>query len=1295
SVEVNPNGNATSKVGDNRVDYEYDNSGRLIKTVINKFDQNLVTKNYYDSIGNVIKSVDPEGRMVQQFYHPRGWVVAEVDSLGRIVYHEYNELGKEIAVTDPRGVVEESNADFKGTDVEILGTTYRINLDYTTKVEYDSLARQIKATDLMGNMTEIQYNQVGAKLFVTQTPGEYDVNSNPRITEYIYTPQYWVETVITGNRKDLEHTISYEYDKVGNKTKEIYSDIKDQNAGSNYFTYEYDDLNRLEKVIRPDGSSEIYGYDEIGNQTSVINGRNFETIYYYNGLNQLSEVVEPTGSRTYYRYDPNGNLVQKELSNGLITDYVYNDLNLMVEEVRVRAQDVMNYKMAYDGSGNLLTSSDPRGNLTSISYYDNGSIKEQVFYAPVNEESVVIPDLTNVNVETVPIGYSENERISYLYDEVGNILEVQDAVGKVSYTYDRLSQITLETREIDQKTYTSVYEYDFAGNIVSIKYPESDELVEYQYNELNQLKKVEGYLDDLIYDPAGNLNEIHYSKNIITEITPDIMSRPERITVKSEKDSHYALDLNYAYDANGNVNLRNKNIYTYDELDRLKTAEVDGTFLVDAPGRNGYVANDYFVDSTLDYEIQDIKVDFDYAASTVGIQLESIQKVGRIELVPETFENRVSEHGIRIFYRQYTNEGYIELSPDQCVVNKSSTGRLIILLKSTVRAWEIKIHSNYDDRDIETGEIVNVAEFSNDLNKMVRVYGKYDRTKIEYDYDSVGNRTKETYTDLNYHYNVSYSYDYYDGSNRLKSRESQEVRDWISSTDNVDGFMKIGVGDKKGYQYDKAGNMVAKGNSYSFNSNSVDYSDKDGEDVLYWKYGYNAKNRLTDVWKKGEDEGSHISRYGYDYQGLRVRVEEADAVSYHVYNYFGQLIYEKQGDQETFYIYALGRVIAKREGKSGEEEKVYYYHHDNLGSTVLMTDGEGKIVFEQDYAPFGQDLHKAGTYEKPPYDVEAGMKYTGQIADVDTGLYYYNARYYDPEIGRFNREDEYRGDLFRPQSLNPYVYVLNNALKYVDPTGYRFVEIHPSETMNEDSEQKMKIIYSMTQERREELEQYYWFLEDWSHAINVPTLNWFADNAYVENSRDNWGKNTRITEEQIIKQLENYLSDPIFQVLLKKFPKDKRTHVIGFGLAGSYGKVVGAQDGLFVVLDDKGNIGLYNSLELGFYIGLGATGGPRILFSNNALEIYDLPGLAVMSFGFEVGFNKTVDYGYSVAFNGTTAHTSGYSYGSQGFGFVCTAMWNPSWLVFDGNVKDLDFYNFVIQPIFDVIQTEKVIVKYE
>ena len=50
-------------------------------------------------------------------------------------------------------------------------------------------------------------------------------------------------------------------------------------------------------------------------------------------------------------------------------------------------------------------------------------------------------------------------------------------------------------------------------------------------------------------------------------------------------------------------------------------------------------------------------------------------------------------------------------------------------------------------------------------------------------------------------------------------------------------------------------------------------------------------------------------------------------------------------------------------------------------------------------------------------------------------MYYYGARYYDPAIGRFTTRDPKKGDLMNPQSLNPYVYCMNNPMKYIDPDG--------------------------------------------------------------------------------------------------------------------------------------------------------------------------------------------------------------------------------------------------------------------
>jgi RHS repeat-associated protein len=71
---------------------------------------------------------------------------------------------------------------------------------------------------------------------------------------------------------------------------------------------------------------------------------------------------------------------------------------------------------------------------------------------------------------------------------------------------------------------------------------------------------------------------------------------------------------------------------------------------------------------------------------------------------------------------------------------------------------------------------------------------------------------------------------------------------------------------------------------------------------------------------------------------------------------------------------------------------------------------------------------KTTTYENK-------YKFTGKELDESDNLYYYGARYYDPAMGRFISADPVDGDLTNPQSFNKYSYVLNNPLKYVDPTG--------------------------------------------------------------------------------------------------------------------------------------------------------------------------------------------------------------------------------------------------------------------
>jgi len=189
---------------------------------------------------------------------------------------------------------------------------------------------------------------------------------------------------------------------------------------------------------------------------------------------------------------------------------------------------------------------------------------------------------------------------------------------------------------------------------------------------------------------------------------------------------------------------------------------------------------------------------------------------------------------------------------------------------------------------------------------------------------------------------------------------------------------------------------------------------------------YDALDRLTAVM---HDEQT-IGTYSYDGGDQRIKKTEWNEHSQHfettIYVYaFGRVYYERNvtTNTDTLYVYGLTGRIAK---KCGDE--LMYYHTDHLGTTHLLTDSSGTPVTAVDYEPFG-DSDLSGEQER--------YLYTGQEIDA-SGLYYYKARYYDVETGRFLSRDRWTGDHRRPQTLNNYVYCVNNPLKYSDPTGNSF-----------------------------------------------------------------------------------------------------------------------------------------------------------------------------------------------------------------------------------------------------------------
>jgi RHS repeat-associated protein len=161
----------------------------------------------------------------------------------------------------------------------------------------------------------------------------------------------------------------------------------------------------------------------------------------------------------------------------------------------------------------------------------------------------------------------------------------------------------------------------------------------------------------------------------------------------------------------------------------------------------------------------------------------------------------------------------------------------------------------------------------------------------------------------------------------------------------------------------------------------------------------------------------------YDGEGMRVKkVILGAGATYYIGPHF-----EVKDGLATKYIFAGNLRIAKVTGSSTN-----YLHKDHLGSSTIMTDSMGEQVEATEYLPFGQMRSHAG-------EKVSGYKFTDQEFDAETGLYNYNARLYDPVIGRFISPDSIVQTPFDPQTLNRYSYVRNNPLIYTDPSGHIFL----------------------------------------------------------------------------------------------------------------------------------------------------------------------------------------------------------------------------------------------------------------
>jgi RHS repeat-associated protein len=165
----------------------------------------------------------------------------------------------------------------------------------------------------------------------------------------------------------------------------------------------------------------------------------------------------------------------------------------------------------------------------------------------------------------------------------------------------------------------------------------------------------------------------------------------------------------------------------------------------------------------------------------------------------------------------------------------------------------------------------------------------------------------------------------------------------------------------------------------------------------------------------------------FKYDPLGRRIEKSSSAATSVFAYDGNNLVEETNSS--------GAVVARYAQTENIDESLAmlrssttsYYQADGLGSVTSLSNSAGALGQTYSFDSFGKQTASAGSLVNP-------FQYTGRELDSETGLYYYRARYYDPQAGRFLGEDPIR---WFSGAANFYGYVHNDPVDLIDPLGLR------------------------------------------------------------------------------------------------------------------------------------------------------------------------------------------------------------------------------------------------------------------
>ena len=568
---------------------------------------------------------------------------------------------------------------------------------------------------------------------------------------------------------------------------------------------------------------------------------------------------------------------------------------------------------------------------------------------------------------------------TYEYAENGNLVSETTKYGlETEYTYSKIGNLL-------QKHF-DLYDYYYLENGKIDKIcVDGETVVDYAYNVTDSgITLNDGdYVDQIAYSNGDTESYQYNSAGTLTTIYKNGEEKPQ---------AYWVHNVNPLQKLPETYNGETKMHYLYDESNHT----VSGYVLADDGNILQYIVN-YLEpkDPVFDLTGQTAETAFSGTVFNTAFSLSSNENhiVNTAGEISSTYTYETDENGVLV--SDGITFGENTVLPTSYIYDENSRNTKKVI-QTTDGAAEFSVQ--YDENGMLTGSGANeitVHYIYDENGQLVRTNDRYAEDTSVYEYDSRGNMVSKKL------------YDYTTGNlNGLAPKETTTFTyansGWKDQLVSING---------EELTYDENGNL----RTY-------------GEKTFSWCHGTRLES-ITD----GENEYSYI----YDENGIRFSKTVNGETTQFAY-LGGMLMAQKTGDDVLFFQYGAGGVPLGFVYNGVQ----YFYITNQLGDILGITDSNGDAFVMYSYDEWGnpiQTITRDNTAEQNKIAEINPLRYRGYYYDTETGYYYLQSRYYNPEWGRFLSPDAFGYiDNSTRLGFNAYIYCANNPIMFVDYNGHSF-----------------------------------------------------------------------------------------------------------------------------------------------------------------------------------------------------------------------------------------------------------------